>query len=74
MASGFDLAVNMHVDDATGGGLGGWRNTLNFSPRESYGGRSYEEVVLYPIADAIKVAASSGTKIDLIMQVQLRGS
>lgn len=34
VADGLDIAVNMHVDDATGGGLGGWRNTLNFDPRQ----------------------------------------
>jgi hypothetical protein len=73
VAAGFDLAVNMHVDDATGGGLGGWRNTLNFSLRQKYGGLSYEEVVLYPIADAIKAAAASGTKVDLILQVRQGG-
>jgi hypothetical protein len=35
---GFDLEVNMHVDDATKGGLGGWRNTLNFDPLQPYSG------------------------------------
>jgi hypothetical protein len=35
---GLDLSVNLHVDDATRGGLGGWRNTLNFSPLQKYGG------------------------------------
>ena len=33
---GFDISVNLHVDDATKGGLGGWRNTLNFNPVEPY--------------------------------------
>ncbi|GAB4813506.1 hypothetical protein N2152v2_000552 [Parachlorella kessleri] len=71
VASGFNLAVNMHVDDATNGGLGGWRNTLDFSPLDKYGGRSYEEVVLNPIADAIKAAAGANTKVDLIMQGEM---
>ncbi|EFN52791.1 hypothetical protein CHLNCDRAFT_138435 [Chlorella variabilis] len=37
---GFDISVNLHVDDATKGGLGGWRNTLNFNPVEPYSGVS----------------------------------
>jgi hypothetical protein len=37
-SKGFDLSVNLHVDDATRGGLGGWRNTLNFSPLERFSG------------------------------------
>ena len=37
-ARGFDIAVNVHVDDATRGGLGGWRNTLVFDPLERYSG------------------------------------
>jgi hypothetical protein len=37
-ARGLDISVNMHIDDATKGGLGGWRNTLNFDPLEQYSG------------------------------------
>lgn len=37
-SKGFDLSVNLHVDDATKGGLGGWRNTLLFSPVQPYSG------------------------------------
>ena len=35
---GHDISVNLHVDDATLGGLGGWRNTLNFDPTQPYSG------------------------------------
>lgn len=38
VSRGHDLSVNMHVDDATRGGLGGWRNTLLFSPLEPFSG------------------------------------
>ncbi len=38
VSRGHDLSVNMHVDDATKGGLGGWRNTLLFSPLQQYSG------------------------------------
>ncbi|KAI3431611.1 hypothetical protein D9Q98_004660 [Chlorella vulgaris] len=67
-ARGLDISVNMHIDDATKGGLGGWRNTLNFDPLEQYSGISYVDAVLNPIADAIASAVASDTQAWLTMQ------
>lgn len=68
---GFDISVNLHVDDATKGGLGGWRNTLNFNPVEPYSGVSYVEAVLNPIADAISSALKSDTQVWVTMQGEM---
>ncbi|KAL4440114.1 hypothetical protein ABPG75_003115 [Micractinium tetrahymenae] len=71
VSRGHDLSVNMHVDDATKGGLGGWRNTLLFSPLEPFGGLSYVDVVLNPIADAIAGAMGPSTQVWLTMQGEM---
>ena len=58
---GFNIAINARVDD--GRGLGGWRNTLNFSPTEKFDGQySYEEAIISPIADILAKVLSSSSK------------
>ncbi|KAL4438699.1 hypothetical protein ABPG77_006303 [Micractinium sp. CCAP 211/92] len=71
VSRGHDLSVNMHVDDATKGGLGGWRNTLLFSPLQQFSGLSYVDVVLNPIADAIAGAVGPSTQVWLTMQGEM---
>lgn len=40
-------------------------------PRQAYGGKSYMDVVLYPIAAAIKAAIAPTSTVDLIMQGEM---
>ena len=70
-SKGFSLAVNARVDD--GRSLGGWRNTLNFSPVEKYGAFTYEEAVLNPLADimAAAVATLPAAEIDFVLQGEM---
>lgn len=41
----------------------GWRNTLDFDPLEISGNWSYLEAVLYPLADAVRLAAKPSTRV-----------
>eukprot|EP00887_Chlorella_sp_A99_P008196 scaffold12.g8196.t1 len=62
---GFDLAVNMHVDDATNGGLGGWRNTLEFDPTTPYSGMRRVR------RHAFSACGAGSTQVYLIMQGEM---
>lgn len=64
-----ELAVNARVDD--GRALGGWRNTLNFSPTQTYGAFSYESAVLNPLADALAAAAAPGAPVEFTLQGEM---
>ena len=66
---GFDIEVNARVDDARE--LGGWRNTLDFSPLEVHGKHSYVTAVLNPIADVMIQAAGPDTELALTLQGEM---
>ncbi|KAL6772121.1 hypothetical protein ACKKBG_A29000 [Auxenochlorella protothecoides x Auxenochlorella symbiontica] len=66
---GFDIAINSRVDD--GRALGGWRNTLDFDPLEISENWSYLEAVLYPLADAVRLAAKPSTRVDFVLQGEM---
>ncbi|KAG2493204.1 hypothetical protein HYH03_008624 [Edaphochlamys debaryana] len=51
---GLGLSIVPHLDD--GGRTAAWRNGLKFNPKQKYGGFSYEDVMLNPIADALAAA------------------
>ena len=61
MDLGLDLAVNARVDD--GKALGGWRNTIDFDPLTKHGQWTYVDAFLFPLVDAIKLAATPATKV-----------
>lgn len=67
--AGLSIALTPHLDD--GLGQGRWRNILVFDPLRSYGGHSYADVVLYPLADALSAVARPGTKIYFGMQGEM---
>lgn len=48
------ISIVPHLDD--GGGSKAWRNGLVFNPLEQYGGLSYMDIMLHPIADALAAA------------------
>ncbi len=52
-----------------------WRNTLDFKPLEQYGGYSYYDVLISPVADAISAfqANNSGIKAYLTLQGETGG-
>eukprot|EP01025_Chloroclados_australasicus_P063457 TRINITY_DN839_c0_g1_i1.p1 TRINITY_DN839_c0_g1~~TRINITY_DN839_c0_g1_i1.p1 ORF type:complete len:461 (+),score=39.69 TRINITY_DN839_c0_g1_i1:187-1569(+) len=66
---GLDIALSPHLDD--GLELGGWRNTIRFDPLTQYGGFSYADIMLYPLADALAATATSNTKIWFGMQGEM---
>ncbi|KXZ42868.1 hypothetical protein GPECTOR_113g280 [Gonium pectorale] len=54
IAAGLGISLVPHLDD--GGSSNIWRNGLVFSPKTKYGGMSYQEVMLNPLADALAAA------------------
>eukprot|EP01025_Chloroclados_australasicus_P046899 TRINITY_DN5193_c0_g1_i10.p1 TRINITY_DN5193_c0_g1~~TRINITY_DN5193_c0_g1_i10.p1 ORF type:complete len:291 (-),score=43.53 TRINITY_DN5193_c0_g1_i10:66-938(-) len=66
---GLDISLSPHLDD--GLELGGWRNTLRFDPLVPYGGFSYADIMLYPLADALAATAKPDTKIWFGMQGEM---
>ena len=68
-SKGLNLAVNARVDD--GRSLGGWRNTLDFSPVEKYGKYTYEEAILHPLADMLSAAAAKGSQVEFTLQGEM---
>jgi hypothetical protein len=54
LRQGFTLYVRPHLDDGTGAGA--WRNGLLFRPAQKYGGFSYADIMLDPLADALASA------------------
>lgn len=68
-SKGLNLAINARVDD--GRSLGGWRNTLDFSPIRKYGKYSYEEAILNPLADMLSDAAAVGSQVEFTLQGEM---
>lgn len=66
---GLNVAVNARVDD--GRSLGGWRNTLDFSPTQRSGQYTYEEAILNPLADMLASAAQPGTQVAFAPQGEM---
>jgi hypothetical protein len=54
---GYTIYVRPHLDDGTG--QGAWRNGLLFKPKEVYEGFSYYDIMLAPIADALREAVQA---------------
>ena len=67
--SNLSIALSPHVDD--GRGEGRWRNLLAFDPLEKRNGYSYADVVLYPLAEALRSVARADTKIYFGMQGEM---
>ncbi|KAI8466695.1 MAG: hypothetical protein J3K34DRAFT_432891 [Monoraphidium minutum] len=55
-----DVAILAHLDNMK---EYTWRNLLQFSPLVKYGGYSYKDAVLRPMADAVNKAAKPGTRV-----------
>lgn len=47
-----------------------WRNSLDFKPLEAYGGHSYYDVLVSPVADAIRTFQASNTGIKAYLTLQ----
>ena len=67
VSAGLNVAVSPHLDD--GLGYGGWRNGLLLNPVENYGGMTYQDFMLNPLADAINSVITDNTQVDFAMQV-----
>ncbi len=56
-----------------------WRNGLTFNPAQKYGGYSYNEIMLEPLADALRAALDAtkeyrfGTKPKIYFSLQVGG-
>ncbi|KAI8466523.1 MAG: hypothetical protein J3K34DRAFT_433415 [Monoraphidium minutum] len=55
-----DVAILAHLDNMK---EYTWRNILQFDPKASYGGHSYKDVVLRPMAEAVNAAVKPSTKV-----------
>ncbi|GBG00356.1 hypothetical protein Rsub_13088 [Raphidocelis subcapitata] len=60
VSKGLDVAILAHLDNMR---EYTWRNLLQFDPTAQYGGASYADVVLRPMADAVNQAVGSGTNV-----------
>lgn len=61
MNAGFSgLQVLNHIDSEDGAT---WRNLLDFDPLVKYEGWSYEDVVVRPVAEALKGVMKPATKV-----------
>lgn len=58
---GFDIAFTPHLDDGLNNGQ--WRNAMRINPVERYGGMSYFDVVLGPLADAMAATLLPNTRV-----------
>ena len=68
VSAGLNVAFSPHLDD--GLGYGGWRNGLLMDPTENYGGMSYLDFMLNPLADAVNSVMTENTQVDFAMQVR----
>lgn len=58
---GFDIAFTPHLDD--GANSGQWRNAMRINPLERHEGVSYYDLVLRPLAEAMRDALRPGTYV-----------
>lgn len=68
-ASGFGLAVHIHLDDADDAGT--WRNALVFEPFTRYGPLSYWEALVRPAAQAVRDANVNKAPVYFSMQAEM---
>lgn len=64
MSLGFDIAFTPHLDDGLNNGQ--WRNAMLINPLEKYGGMSYVDVVLKPLADAMAATIQENTYVSCV--------
>jgi hypothetical protein len=69
VAHGMHLAVVPHLDDGAGQGV--WRNSVVFEPTAKHGGFSYADVLLYPLARAIRDTMAPTTRVYLATQGEM---
>ncbi|MEQ8849821.1 hypothetical protein [Botrimarina sp.] len=70
---GLSVAILPHIDSA-GGPVEAWRNEFRFDPAATYGGGSYESLLLGPIADAIQRQGRVGLRVDLALSGEMTRS
>lgn len=66
---GFDLAFTPHLDD--GLNKGQWRNAMLIDPLAKYGGMSYFDVVLEPLARAASQTMKESTRVWFALQGEM---
>ncbi|KAI8472420.1 MAG: hypothetical protein J3K34DRAFT_210613 [Monoraphidium minutum] len=54
LVMGLTIHIRPHLDDSSP--TKSWRNALDFKPEEAYGGFSYKDIMLDPLADALRTA------------------
>lgn len=58
---GFDIAFTPHLDDGLNNGQ--WRNAMLINPLQKYGGMSYFDFVIKPLADVMAATLQPNTKV-----------
>jgi hypothetical protein len=66
---GFDLAFTPHLDDGLNAGQ--WRNAMRIDPLAKYGGMSYFDVVLEPLARAASATMLPTTRVWFALQGEM---
>jgi hypothetical protein len=64
-----DIYILPHID--AGNRIRTWRNWVDFDPLESYGGYSYEDLMLGSIADALAATIKSGTRVEMALSGEM---
>jgi hypothetical protein len=66
---GFDIAYTPHLDDGLNAGQ--WRNAMLIDPLAKYGGMSYFDVVLEPLARAASETIKPSTRVWFALQGEM---
>eukprot|EP00775_Hariotina_reticulata_P004880 gene4880-5125_t len=69
VGQGFDIAFTPHLDDGLGSGQ--WRNAMLIDPLRKYGGFSYTDIMLKPLADAMAAVLAPQTRVWFAMQGEM---
>jgi hypothetical protein len=64
-----DIFILPHID--AGGDVQTWRNWVDFDPRESYAGYSYEKLMIDSIANALADTVKASTRVELALSGEM---
>jgi hypothetical protein len=67
-----DIYILPHID--AGGRVRTWRNWILFDPLQSYGGYSYNDLMIGSIADALAATVSPDTRVEMALSGEMGAS
>jgi hypothetical protein len=64
-----DIFILPHID--AGGEVRTWRNWVDFDPLEAYAGRTYDELMIGTIVEALKATVNEETNVELALSGEM---